>query len=171
MDVEDSELGDFSEAVRNSTVLMRLSMRRALKGVAQAEYSKAEIVEMGDTAPVPDIDPADIICEKAVNKRLEIADRASRTLADVKMRRLEALEKFKEKAEDKPKPANIVFTRAQTSPTHLIMRYIQFNRIDEAKTVASDHGMDWTKFEKIVEGRKRQAHQQAPQRQGQEEEA
>ncbi len=147
MDIEDSELGDYSESLRAQTILARLATRRALKAAAADEYSKAEIVEMGDKVEVPEVD---VVGEKATNKRLEIALAANRSVVEIKTKRHEAKERFAEKAEDKPRPANIVFTRAETSPRHMILRYIRLNRIRDAKIVAKDYNLDWSEFEPHV---------------------
>lgn len=147
MDIEDSELGDFSEALRAQTILARLATRRALKAAACEELSKAEIVEMGDTAEVPDVE---VITEKGVNKRLELAASINRSVVEIKSKRLEAIDKYKEKADDKPKPMNIVFTRAETSPRHLILRYLRLNRVRDAKIVAKDNNLPWEEFEPHV---------------------
>lgn len=147
MDIEDSELGDYSEALRAQTLLARIATRRALKAAAAEEYSKAEVVEMGDKVDVPDID---VIGEKATSKRIELAANLNRSVVEIKTKRHEAIERFQEKAEDKPKPANIVFTRAETSPRHMILRYIRLNRIRDAKLVAKDHNLDWKEFEPHV---------------------
>lgn len=144
MDIEDSELGDFSEALRAQTLLARLATRRALKAAAAEEYSKAEVVEMGDKTEVPDVE---VITEKGVNKRLELAASINRSVVEIKAKRLEAIDKFKEKADDKPKPMNIVFTRAETSPRHMILRYLRLNRVRDAKIVAKDNNLNWSEFE------------------------
>lgn len=147
MDIEDSELGDFSEALRAQTLLARLATRRALKAAAAEESSGAEVVEMGDTSEVPNVE---VITEKGVNKRLEIAANLNRSVVEIKSKRLEAIDKFKDKANDRPKPMNIVFTRAETSPRHMILRYLRLNRIRDAKIVARDHNLDWKEFEPHV---------------------
>lgn len=147
MDIEDSELGDFSEALRAQTLLARLATRRALKAVAAEEFSGTEVVEMGDSVDVPDVE---VITEKGVNKRLEIAATLNRSVVEIKSKRLEALDKFKDKANDKPRPMNIVFTRAETSPRHMILRYLRLNRVRDAKLVARDHNLNWSEFEPHV---------------------
>lgn len=143
LDVEDSELGDFSEALRNQTILARLSMRRVLKGARMEEYADSETVETDDNIEQPMI----LITEKDLSKRMEIADRANRTLTDIKAKRLEAIDRYAEKAEDKPKPAQVVFKRAVTSPRNMIMRFIKLERFEEAKTVAKDNCIPWEEFE------------------------
>ncbi len=147
MDIEDSELGDFSEVLRAQVLLGRLCTRRALKAVAAEEFSRAEVVEMGDTAEVPDLEK---ITERAINKRIELAANVNRSVSEIKKARLEAIDKYKEKADDKPKPMSIVFTRAETSPRHLILRYLRLNRVRDAKIVARDHNLKWAEFEPHV---------------------
>lgn len=144
MDIEDSELGDYSEALRAQTILARIATRRALKAAAAEEWSKAEIVQMGDTTEVPE--STELVGEKATNKRLELAANLNRSVVEIKTKRHEAKERFAEKAEDKPKPANIVFTRAETSPRHMILRYLRLNRVRDAKIVAKDNNLDWREF-------------------------
>lgn len=148
MDIEDSELGDYSEALRAQTILARIATRRALKAAAAEEWSQAEVVEMGDKREVPDME---IVGEKATNKRLELAANLNRSVVEIKTKRHEAKERFAEKAEDKPKPANIVFTRAETSPRHMILRYLRLNRVRDAKIVAKDNNLDWREFEPHVD--------------------
>lgn len=149
--VDGSELGDYSDVLRNQTILARLAMRRALKAAAMEEYSQEEVVEMGDAVEPPNPEDVSKITERAVNARMELADRANRTLTDIKTKRLEAIEKFQDKAADKPKPANITFQRVETSPRHLILRYLRLNRVDDAKLVAKDHNIPWTEFEHKVQ--------------------
>lgn len=158
MDIEDSELGDYSEALRAQTILARIATRRALKAAAAEEYSKAEIVQMGDKVEVPEIE---IVGEKATNKRIELAANLNRSVVEIKTKRHEAKERFAEKAEDKPKPANIVFTRAETSPRHMILRYLRLNRVRDAKLVAKDSNLDWREFEPHVDRAYATTHEEA----------
>jgi len=145
LDVKDEELGDFAETIRSQTVISRLAYKRAVEAVAQSEYTSAEIVEMGDTTDGPS--NVSTLRDRDITSRLEMATKANKALIDVKAARLEALEKFKEKALDQPKPANIVFHRTETSPSLLVRRLLILGRTEEAKTVARDNKLDWAQFE------------------------
>jgi len=149
LDVRDSELGDFAEAVRSQTVLSRLAYKRALEAAAVETYTGGEIVEMGDSTEPPGSAP--ILKDRDITARIDVALKANKSLVDIKQARLDAMEKFKEKASDKPKPASITFHRAETSPSILVRRLLILGRKDEAKQVAKDNRLDWAEFEKATQ--------------------
>jgi hypothetical protein len=145
LDVKDEELGDYAETIRKQTIISRLAYKRAVEGVALGEYNTQEIVEMGDSTEPPD--NAQVLKDRDITARLELATKANKALVDIKTARLDAIEKFKDKASDTPKPANITFHRTETSPSLLVRRLLILGRTAEARTVAKDNGLDWAQFE------------------------
>lgn len=144
LEVKDEELGDYAESIRKQTIISRLAYKRAVEGVALGEYQAQEIVEMGNSTEPPDNAP--VLRDRDITSRLELATKANKALVDIKTARLDALEKFKEKASDQPKPANITFHRTETSPSLLIKRLLILGRTAEAMAVAKDNGLDWAPF-------------------------
>lgn len=148
LEVREDELGDYSAAVRQQTVLSRLAYKRAVEAASSEHLTAAEVVEMDGEPPMPRA----ILSSRDVDNRFEVAIRANKALVDMKTTRLDAQERFEEKAKDKkqPKPLNLNFVRGETSPTLLIQRLLILGRKDDAKQTAKDHNLEWSQFETEV---------------------
>jgi len=140
LNVDQSTLGDFSEAVERLEILSRLATRRAVEGFGAESWTKEEVVEMGDTIEPPSKKPTKVD-DKELSLRFDVAIRANKELAKVKYLRLDAQKKHKQKAADVPERANIVFEVRHTSPERKIEALKRLRRFDEARAVAKEHNI------------------------------
>jgi hypothetical protein len=144
--VDAQTLGDFSGAVERLEVLSRLATRRAIEGMAQGMRTQSEKAALGDTVEPADVEQ-ELLEDKEISLRVDVAIRANKELAKTKRERLDAQDKFEGKAGDMPTPANVVFHVRHVNPARKLAALKRLQRFEEARKFAIENNLDYDQVE------------------------